>query len=132
MVRSLSARLRQVIAGVPRGKVITYGGVAAAAGVPGAARLTVRALRAHEGLPWHRVVAAGGRIALDGLEGQEQRRRLAIEGVRFRGGRVRMDLHLWSPPPHRTGAARSPDRPSLKGGKEAVRAPGRHRPRAGP
>ncbi|MGP8071670.1 MAG: MGMT family protein [Thermoplasmata archaeon] len=89
--------LREVIAGVPRGKVITYGEVAKAAGFPGAARLTVWALQRGEGLPWHRVVAAGGRIALPGGPGQEQRLRLEIEGVTFRGGRVRMDLHRWSP-----------------------------------
>jgi methylated-DNA-protein-cysteine methyltransferase related protein len=86
-----------VIASVPRGKVITYGNAAAAAGFPGAARLTVRALQTGKGLPWHRVVGAGGRISLEGEEGREQRLRLEIEGVSFRGGRVRMDLHAWAP-----------------------------------
>ncbi|MGD0588613.1 MAG: MGMT family protein [Thermoplasmata archaeon] len=86
-----------MIAGVPRGKVITYGQVAAAGGFPGAARLTVWALQRSQGLPWHRVVGAGGRIALLGEEGQEQRLLLEIEGVTFRGGRVRMDLHNWTP-----------------------------------
>ncbi|MCI4360792.1 MAG: MGMT family protein [Thermoplasmata archaeon] len=91
------ARLRRVIAAVPRGRVITYGKVAAAGGVPRAARLTVWALQAASGLPWHRVVAAGGRIALPGDAGREQRLRLEIEGVTFRNGRVRMDLHGWVP-----------------------------------
>ena len=89
--------LRAVIARVPRGKVITYGQVAEAAGFPGAARQTVWALQDSKGLPWHRVVAAGGRIALPGEQGLEQRLRLETEGVAFRGGRVRMDLHGWSP-----------------------------------
>jgi len=89
--------LRAVIARVPRGKVITYGQVAEAAGFPGAARQTVWALHGSKGLPWHRVVAAGGRIALAGEQGLEQRLRLETEGVTFRGGRVRMDLHGWSP-----------------------------------
>ena len=93
---STLGRFRQVIARVPRGKVITYGRVAEAAGVPGGARLTVRALQ-QTGLPWHRVVASQGRIALPGEEGREQRLRLEMEGVVFRGGRVRMDLHEWSP-----------------------------------
>jgi methylated-DNA-protein-cysteine methyltransferase-like protein len=91
------SRLRSVIAGIPRGRVITYGQVAAAAGFPGSARLTVRALQDAEGLPWHRVVGAGGRIALPGESGREQRLRLELEGVRFRGGRVRLDLHSWTP-----------------------------------
>ncbi len=91
------ATFRRVIASVPRGKVITYGKVAEAAGFPGAARLTVWALQGETGLPWHRVVGAGGRIALMGEEGQEQRLRLELEGVTFRGRRVRMDLHNWAP-----------------------------------
>ena len=93
--------LRAVIARVPRSKVITYGQVAEAAGFPGAARQTVWALQDARGLPWHRVVAAGGRIALTGEQGLEQRLRLQTEGVTFRGGRVRMDLHGWSPQPRR-------------------------------
>lgn len=105
---------RRVIDRVPRGKVITYGQVAAVAGFPGAARLTVWALHHGEGLPWHRVVAAGGRIALPGGEGLEQRLRLEVEGVRFRGGRVRMDLCAWMPervgPPRRASPLGSRDR----------------------
>jgi methylated-DNA-protein-cysteine methyltransferase related protein len=76
---------------------MTYGMVAAAVGRPRAARLTVRALQRSEGLPWHRVVAAGGRIALPGEEGREQRLRLEVEGVTFRGSSVRIDRHLWRP-----------------------------------
>jgi methylated-DNA-protein-cysteine methyltransferase related protein len=97
-------RIRAVIARVPRGKVITYGQAAAAAGFPRAARATVWALQGVTGLPWHRVVAAGGRIALQGAEGREQRLRLELEGVTFRGRRVRMDLHGWAPK-----ARRAPD-----------------------
>ena len=98
------ARFRAVIARIPRGRVITYGQVAESAGFPRAARMTVRAVQRAEGLPWHRVVAAGGRIALGGLEGQEQRLRLEIEGVSFRGSRVRMELHAWRPRARRGGA----------------------------
>ena len=89
------ALMRAVIARVPRGKVITYGNVAKTAGFPGAARQAVWALQDSRGLPWHRVVAAGGRIALPGEHGLDQRLRLETEGVTFRGGRVRMDLHEW-------------------------------------
>ena len=95
------ARIRAVIARVPKGKVTTYGQVAELAGFPGAARLTVRALHGEAGLPWHRVVGAGGKISLRGEDGREQRLRLAIEGVTFRGERVRMDLHGWAPRSHR-------------------------------
>lgn len=94
---STLARIRQVIERVPRGRVITYGQAAEAAGFPRAARLTVRALYGGTALPWHRVVAAGGRIALKGADGEEQRLRLSLEGVKFKAGRVRMDLHGWVP-----------------------------------
>jgi methylated-DNA-protein-cysteine methyltransferase-like protein len=92
---SMFALMRAVIAGVPRGKVITYGQVAEKAGFPKAARQAVWSLRDAKGLPWHRVVAAGGRIALPGEKGLDQRLRLEMEGVTFRGGRVRMDAHEW-------------------------------------
>ncbi len=84
------AQIRATILKIPRGKVSTYGAVARAAGFPGAARQVVRALRQSHGLPWQRVVAAGGRIALPGEAGMEQRFRLESEGVLFSGRRVRM------------------------------------------
>jgi methylated-DNA-protein-cysteine methyltransferase related protein len=83
-------RIRAVILKIPKGKVSTYGAVARAAGFPGAARQVVWALHKSHGLPWHRVVAAGGRIALPGEAGMEQRFRLEAEGVLFSGSRVRM------------------------------------------
>src|SRR5579872_4811879 len=87
------SRIRATILKIPRGKVSTYGQVARAAGFPGAARQVVRALRTLPGLPWHRVIAAGGRIALPGEAGMEQRFRLEAEDVRFSGRRVRMADH---------------------------------------
>ncbi|HLJ47584.1 MAG TPA: MGMT family protein [Bryobacteraceae bacterium] len=92
---SMFALIRDVIARIPRGKVATYGQVAELAGFPGAARQAVWALHDSRGLPWHRVVAAGGRIALPGHQGLDQRLRLEMEGVTFRGQKVRMDLHTW-------------------------------------
>jgi methylated-DNA-protein-cysteine methyltransferase related protein len=83
-------RIRATILRIPRGKVATYGAVAKAAGYPGAARQVVWALRQSHGLPWHRVLAAGGRIALPGEAGFEQRLRLEAEGVQFSGARVNM------------------------------------------
>jgi len=83
-------KIRATILKIPRGKVSTYGAIARASGYPGAARQVVWALRQSHGLPWHRVVAAGGRIALPGESGMEQRFRLQAEGVLFSGSRVRM------------------------------------------
>jgi len=78
--------VRQVITALSPGEVVAYGEVAAEAGYPGAARAVGRVLRNSDGLPWWRVVAASGRL-VPGLE-QEHARRLAIEGVATRGGRV--------------------------------------------
>src|SRR5947209_11833740 len=80
---------------IPRGKVATYGQVAAVAGYPGASRQVVWALRAFPGLPWHRVVGAGGAIRLPGEQALEQRLRLEMEGVKFQGRRVHMARHQW-------------------------------------
>jgi methylated-DNA-protein-cysteine methyltransferase related protein len=88
---SLSAtRIREAILRVPRGKVSTYGAIACAAGFPRGARLVVRVLRQSHGLPWHRIVAAGGRIATPGEHALDQRFRLEMEGVKFSGRKVRM------------------------------------------
>lgn len=89
----MHSRIVATIRGIPRGKVSTYGAVARAAGFPGAARQVVRALHASVGLPWHRVLGAGGEIKLRGDSALEQRFRLESEGVRFRGRRVDMPKH---------------------------------------
>ncbi|HMD47899.1 MAG TPA: MGMT family protein [Bryobacteraceae bacterium] len=85
--------IRDTIRQIPKGKVSTYGGVARAAGFPGRARQVVWALRKSRGLPWHRVVGAGGKISLPGENGLEQRLRLESEGVAFRGSRIWMEKH---------------------------------------
>jgi methylated-DNA-protein-cysteine methyltransferase-like protein len=83
-------KIRATIMKIPRGHVSTYGAIAQAAGFPGGARQVVRTLSQSHGLPWHRVVAAGGRIAIPGEGGLDQRFRLEMEGVKFSGRKVRM------------------------------------------
>jgi methylated-DNA-protein-cysteine methyltransferase-like protein len=82
-----------IIRKIPSGKVSTYGAVAKAAGFPGAARQVVAALRGGVGLPWQRVLGAGGAIKLRGDYAFEQRFRLESEGVTFRGRKVDMKQH---------------------------------------
>jgi methylated-DNA-protein-cysteine methyltransferase-like protein len=84
--------LRQVRR-IPRGKVATYGDVAYAAGFPGAARQVAWALHASSGVPWQRVVGAGGKISLTGEAAMEQRFRLENEGVKFVGLKADMRAH---------------------------------------
>jgi methylated-DNA-protein-cysteine methyltransferase-like protein len=82
--------IRATIMKIPRGHVSSYGAIARAAGIPNGARLVVRTLGQSHGLPWHRVVAAGGRIAIPGEGGLDQRFRLEMEGVKFSGKKIRM------------------------------------------
>jgi len=90
-------KIKQTIAQIPKGKVATYGQIAKLAGYPGAARQVVWALRSAVGLPWHRVLGAGGKIRLPGHQGLEQRMRLEMEGVRFFGTKVDMKTFAWQP-----------------------------------
>ena len=86
---------RKVILSIPKGKVATYGQVAAAAGYPLYHRAVARLLRtaAPGRLPWQRVVGAGGEIKLRFEAAAEQRLRLSMEGVTFRGSRVDLAKH---------------------------------------
>jgi len=87
---SRRSRILAAISSIPKGKVSTYGRVAEGAGFPRGARLAVAALRGAVGIPWHRVLGAGGQIKIRGEYALEQRFRLEAEGVRFRGKRVDM------------------------------------------
>lgn len=123
-------RIRSQILRIPRGKVATYGSVARAAGFPGAARQVVWALRRAQALPWHRVLAAGGRIALPGEAGFEQRLRLESEGVTFNGSRVDMNECEFAFKSAKTKAKtkkRLSGRRSTKKTKAARRRPGHSR-----
>ena len=91
-------RIYAAVAAIPRGRVASYGEIAARAGLPRRARLAGRALReTPQGLelPWHRIVRADGGIAFPSgsRKFREQCRRLRAEGVEVRNGRVRMDAH---------------------------------------
>ncbi|MDR1444047.1 MAG: MGMT family protein [Treponema sp.] len=85
----------EAIRSIPRGKVSCYRDIALAAGLPNGARQVVRVLHSlseKEGLPWHRVIRADGRIALHPGNGLElQASLLRSEGVEVSDdGRVDM------------------------------------------
>jgi methylated-DNA-protein-cysteine methyltransferase-like protein len=52
-----------------------------------------RLLQKEASVPWQRIVGAGGEIKLRGEAAAEQRLRLSMEGVKFRGRRVNMELN---------------------------------------
>src|SRR5687767_15846380 len=78
-------RIIAAVKKIPRGKVCTYGNVAEVAGLPRRARLVGTVLRqtpSARGLPWYRVINAGGRISFPvGSDAyQRQRHKLEAEG----------------------------------------------------
>jgi len=102
MSTTFHQRVIKLIKRIPRGRVATYGQIARLAGSPRGARQVVRTLHSSsekEGLPWHRVVNAQGRIALRPGDGYElQRALLEAEGVVFSGaGAIDLDSFLWKP-----------------------------------
>ncbi|MCL6481531.1 MAG: MGMT family protein [Firmicutes bacterium] len=93
---------------IPRGRVVTYGQLARALQLRGGARTAGRALAAcpaGRGIPWQRVVGAGGKLLLREPLRLLQRRLLEAEGVRLTGGRVDLARHQWTP--SRAGHRRS-------------------------
>ena len=97
-----TARAVRIIRAIPRGRVATYGMVAAVAGSPLAARQVVRVLHSlskKERLPWQRVINSRGSISLPRGGGfEKQRSLLKTEGVAVTAtGRVDMKRYLWVP-----------------------------------
>src|ERR1044072_10044905 len=87
-----SAAIRRAVRAIKRGSFASYGEIARRAGLPGRARLVGQVLREsgdEARLPWHRVTAAGGRIAFPAgsKHAREQLSRPAREGVGARGRR---------------------------------------------
>ena len=83
--RRLRAEVLAVLQDVPSGRVTTYGTVAEYLGA--SARQVARVLASlsedeSEGVPWHRVVGAGGSIR---TPGDRQAERLRREGVTVNG-----------------------------------------------
>ncbi len=85
MPEAFTQRIIDAIKSVRPGEVASYGAIAAAAGNSRGARQVVRVLHAYsrkEGLPWHRIVGKGGRIALPRGGGFElQKALLEAEGI---------------------------------------------------
>ena len=84
---------------IPRGRVTTYGELAKAVRLPGGARAAGYAMAAcpsGRGIPWHRVVGAGGRLLIREPFAGLQRKLLQSEGLIIDGMRVNMKRYGWS------------------------------------
>lgn len=111
MADEFLVRVKAVLRKIPRGKVATYGLIAAMAGNPRGARQVVRVLHSSAEklkLPWHRIINASGRISLPHGAGFElQKALLEREGVLFSlDGRVNFDKYLWLPNSRKIAASK--------------------------
>lgn len=96
-------RVYMIVRKIPKGKVTTYGHIAAALGAKSSARMVGWAMNASHGdssIPAHRVVNRTG--ALTGKMHFEtptlMRELLEMENIQFKGDVVDMKKHLWIPP----------------------------------
>jgi len=95
-------KVKDLIKRIPKGKVATYGLIAAIAGNPRAARQVARILHTYsqkDNLPWHRVVNRNGQISLKPFRGYEvQKMLLEKEGIVFsKNNAINFDKYLWRP-----------------------------------
>jgi methylated-DNA-[protein]-cysteine S-methyltransferase len=98
--------VREVVAAIPKGKVATYGQVAALAGKPNAARAVGMIMSQNKdtkAVPCHRVVGSGGKLTGyaygDGTSTKKEI--LSKEGVQFAGERVKLTESQWQTPSDR-------------------------------
>lgn len=102
-MKEQSMTIRWILSQIPYGRVCSYGGVAALAGVPLGARTVARLLHScskADKLPWWRVIRSDGHIALPRGGGfEEQAGRLANEGIHVDSrGVVDLDQYGWYGP----------------------------------
>jgi methylated-DNA-protein-cysteine methyltransferase-like protein len=101
-VPAFSVRIKRLIADIPRGRVATYGLIAACAGNHRASRQVAWLLHSSsrkDKLPWHRVINSRGGISLPiGGGFEEQKMLLEAEGIVLdQKGRVNLSRYLWNP-----------------------------------
>ena len=88
----------EIIKMIPRGKVMTYGQIAALANNPRGARQVSRILHSmsvKHNLPWHRVINSKGTISLTGEPGFIQAEMLVTEGIDVINKKIDLKKHLF-------------------------------------
>ncbi|SNZ14450.1 methylated-DNA-protein-cysteine methyltransferase related protein [Terribacillus aidingensis] len=98
---SFTVEVIRVIRSIPKGKVMTYGQISAAAGRARGARQVSRILHSMSQkyeLPWHRVLSADGKLKIRDEETRnEQMERLYEEGLEVQNGRVNLEEYRYEP-----------------------------------
>ena len=93
-------RVYRLVKQIPRGRVTTYGAIAKAIREPGGARVVgyaMAGLPGGRGIPWQRVVGAGGKIRMPEPHASKQRRLLESEGVEVGMRSIDMKVYGWLP-----------------------------------
>nr|BFD64493.1 hypothetical protein BdHM001_31740 [Bdellovibrio sp. HM001] len=117
-----SKKVLSFIMKIPRGKIATYGQIAALAGKPQGARgvawLLHSCSESHD-LPWQRVLNSKGKISFapGSAEFKKQKKLLESEGVEFSGvNQIDMKRFQWRKKPKT--APKDPNRPVMFSGRE--------------
>ena len=93
----------EIVRQIPKGKVATYGQIAALAGIPNGARqvgYALHNLRGSNTVPWHRVINAKGQISQlpDPQSVNIQHQLLLSEGIKFNDHlKIKMSVYQWRP-----------------------------------
>jgi methylated-DNA-protein-cysteine methyltransferase related protein len=96
-VPSVAHSVYRLVSRIPRGRVLSYGEIGRIVGT--GPRQVAAAMRdCPSGLPWHRVVGAGGKIRTPGEYAWIQQERLLAEGIRFRGLSFSYEIYRWKNP----------------------------------
>jgi methylated-DNA-protein-cysteine methyltransferase related protein len=86
--------VHRLVCRIPAGKVLSYADVGRLTKM--GPRQVATAMRGcPAGVPWHRVVGAGGKIRTVGEIGWMQRERLMAEGILCRGSNFPYHLYRW-------------------------------------
>jgi methylated-DNA-protein-cysteine methyltransferase-like protein len=108
---------------IPRGRVTTYGEIAKKLRVRGGARVVGYAMAGcpnGQGIPWHRVVGAGGKLLIAEPHGSLQRKLLESEGVELGERRIDMKRYAWGA--RKSAVAKGKLRKARKRGKAKSRS----------
>ncbi len=99
----MKGRVLEYLLTIPKGKVVTYGQIAAHLGNRKLARAVGNALHTNpdpDRYPCYKVVNTQGKLATNfafgGIEGQKQR--LEADGIQVNNGKVDLAKYQWSPP----------------------------------
>src|SRR3989442_14070431 len=97
MYRLNRSSIYQLVSRIPRGCVLSYGDVGRIVGA-GPRQVAAAMREGPAGVPWHRVVGAGGRIRTPGEYAWMQQERVMAEGIRFRGLGVSYEVYRLKKP----------------------------------